>query len=156
LQNKEREDSMEKLKELICGLIGITVGTIARILGGWSADLQTLITFMVIDFTMGLVVAFVFKKSTKTETGAGESNACFKGLCKKAVMLLIVLIAYRLDITLQVNYIRTTVIIALIVNELISIIENAGLMGVKFPKVITNAIDILQKKSEESESGKNE
>lgn len=141
---------MEKLKEFMCGLIGITGGTIVRMLGGWSADLQTLITFMVIDFAMGLVVALVFKKSTKTETGAGESNACFKGLCKKAVMLLIVLIAYRLDITLQVNYIRTTVIIALIVNELISIIENAGLMGVKFPKAITNAIDILQKKSEES------
>ena len=141
---------MEKLKEFRCGLIGITGGTIVRMLGGWSADLQTLITFMVIDFAMGLVVALVFKKSTKTETGAGESNACFKGLCKKAVMLLIVLIAYRLDITLQVNYIRTTVIIALIVNELISIIENAGLMGVKFPKAITNAIDILQKKSEES------
>lgn len=141
---------MEKLKEFICRLIGITGGTIVRMLGGWSADLQTLITFMVIDFAMGLVVALVFKKSTRTETGAGESNACFKGLCKKAVMLLIVLIAYRLDITLQVNYIRTTVIIALIVNELISIIENAGLMGVKFPKAITNAIDILQKKSEES------
>ena len=141
---------MEKLKDLICGLIGVIGGTIVRMLGGWSADLQTLITFMVIDFAMGLIVAFVFKKSTKTETGAGESNACLKGLCKKAVMLLIVLIAYRLDITLQVNYIRTTVIIALIVNELISIIENAGLMGVKFPKAITNAIDILQKKSEES------
>ena len=66
-------------------------------------------------------------------------------------MLLIVLIAHRLDITLQVNYIRTTAIIALIVNELISMIENAGLMGVKFPKAITNAIDILQKKTEESD-----
>lgn len=142
---------MEKLKELICGLLGVIGGIIVRMLGGWSADLQTLITFMVIDFVMGLAVAFVFKKSNKTETGAGESNACFKGLCKKAVMLLIVLIAYRLDITLQVNYIRTTAIIALIVNELISMIENAGLMGVKFPKAITNAIDILQKKSDESE-----
>ncbi|SHN05513.1 toxin secretion/phage lysis holin [Anaerosporobacter mobilis DSM 15930] len=142
---------MEKLKELTCGLIGVIGGTIVRMLGGWSADLQTLITFMVIDFAMGLAVAFIFKKSNKTATGAGESNACFKGLCKKAVMLLIVLIAYRLDITLQVNYIRTTVIIALIVNELISIVENAGLMGVKFPKAITNAIDILQKKSDGSE-----
>jgi toxin secretion/phage lysis holin len=142
---------MEKLKELICGLVGVAGGTIVRMLGGWSTDLQTLITFMVIDFAMGLAVAFIFKKSNKTETGAGESTACFRGLCKKAVMLLIVLIAYRLDITLQVNYIRTTVIIALIVNELISIVENAGLMGVKLPKAITNAIDILQKKSEESE-----
>ena len=147
---------MENIKALLCGTFGVVGGFIAQMLGGWSTDLQTLLIFMLIDFVMGLAVAFVFKKSTKTETGAGESNACFKGLCKKAVMLLIVLIAYRLDLTLQVNYIRTTVIIALIVNELISIIENAGLMGVRFPKVITNAIDILQKKSEESDGEKNE
>ncbi|WP_455718523.1 phage holin family protein [Anaerosporobacter sp.] len=142
---------MEKLKELISELIGVTGTAIVRSLGGWSADLQTLITFMVIDFVMGLAVIFIFKKSNAIETEAGENNVCFRPLCKKSVMLLIVLIAYRLDLTLQINYIRTTVIIALIVNELISIIEYAGLMGVKFPKVITNAIDILKKKTEEDE-----
>ena len=63
--------------------------------------------------------------------------------------------AYRIDLILGLDYIRNAVIIAFITNELISLVENAGLMGVPLPAVITKAIDILQKKSE-SEVNKNE
>ena len=49
------------------------------------------------------------------------------------------------------DYIRDAVCIAFIANETISIIENAGLMGVPIPAVITNAIEVLKKKSEDSE-----
>lgn len=66
-----------------------------------------------------------------------------------------VLVAYRIDLILGLDYIRNAVIIAFITNELISLVENAGLMGVPLPAVITKAIDILQKKSE-SEVKKNE
>ena len=48
-----------------------------------------------------------------------------------------------------VNYIRDAVIIGFVANELISIVENAGLMGVPMPAVITKAIDILQTKANE-------
>ena len=47
------------------------------------------------------------------------------------------------------DYIRNAVIIAFCANEAISIIENAGLMGVPIPEVITKAVDVLQKKGEE-------
>ena len=67
----------------------------------------------------------------------------WKGLCRKGMILLIVLVAYRLDLILGVNYIRDTVIIGFIANETISITENAGLMGVPLPKAIQRAIDIL-------------
>lgn len=69
--------------------------------------------------------------------------------------LIFVLVAYRIDLILGLDYIRNAVIIAFITNELISLVENAGLMGVPLPAVITKAIDILQKKSE-SEVKKNE
>ena len=72
------------------------------------------------------------------------------------MMLLVVLIGNRLDIFLGISYIQDTVVIGFIANEIISLIENAGLMGVPIPKVIINAIDVLQKKteSEDFENGR--
>lgn len=136
------------IKEELCGTIGITGAFIASIFGGWDKGLATLIVFMAIDYISGLVVAGVFKKSPKSETGALESRAGFKGLCRKCMTLLFVLIAYRLDMMIETNYIRDAVIIAFCANELISITENAGLMGVPIPEVISKAIDVLQKKGD--------
>lgn len=127
---------------------GVAGSIFAGVFGGWDAALQTLIIFMAIDYITGLVVAGVFHNSSKSETGTLESNACLKGLIRKGMILLIVLIAAKLDIIMGASYIRDAVCIAFIVNETISIVENAGLMGVPVPVVIKNAIDILKKKSE--------
>ena len=62
--------------------------------------------------------------------------------------LLFVLVAHRLDLSLGTPYIRDTVIIGFMANELISIVENAGLMGLPLPTALINAIDILNKKSQ--------
>lgn len=134
------------MKNAICTAVGLTGSLVASFFGGWDAALTTLLLFMVIDFISGLVVAGVFHNSTKSETGTLQSFAGWKGLCRKCMTLLFVLIAYRLDLAIGVNYIRDTVIIGFIANELISIIENAGLMGLPLPEVITQAIDILKKK----------
>ena len=134
------------MKNGICAAVGVVGGFVASLFGGWDAALTTLLLFMVIDFISGLVVAGVFHNSTKSETGTLQSFAGWKGLCRKCMTLLFVLIAYRLDLAIGVNYIRDTVIIGFIANELISIIENAGLMGLPLPEVITQAIDILKKK----------
>ena len=135
------------MKDMICTVIGIIGGFFAYLFGGWDAALITLIIAMVIDFASGLVVAGVFHKSKKTDSGALESKAGWKGLCRKGMTLLIVLIAYRLDLAIGVDYIKNTVIIGFIANEVISIVENAGLMGLQYPDVINKAIDILTKKS---------
>lgn len=134
------------MKEGICTGIGVFGGLIAAAFGGWDEALVTLVTFMVIDYVSGLIVAGVFHKSKKTETGTLESRAGWKGLCRKCVTLLFVLIAHRLDLAIGVNYIRDAVIIGFMANELISIVENAGLMGIPLPAVIQNAIDVLTKK----------
>ena len=139
------------MKEGLCTGIGAVGGFIASLFGGWDAALITLLMFMGIDYISGLVVAGVFHNSNKTETGTLESKAGWKGLCRKCMTLLFVLIAYRLDLALGVTYIRDAVIIGFMANELISIVENAGLMGLPLPAVITKAIDVLTKRATESE-----
>lgn len=138
------------MREGICTAVGIVGGFICSLFGGWDTALATLLMFMAIDYASGLIVAGVFHKSNKSDTGALESRAGWKGLCRKCMSLLFVLIAHRLDLELNINYIRDAVILGFMTNELISIVENAGLMGIPLPSVITKAIDVLTKKAESS------
>ena len=137
---------------ILYSTVGVAGGFVAAMFGGWSDALITLIVFMSIDYATGLIVAGVFKKSKKSESGALESRAGFKGLCRKGVALLIVLVAVRLDLVMHTSYIKDAVIIAFIANESISIIENAGLMGIPVPNVIAKAIDVLKEKDGTPES----
>ena len=142
---------MEKFKLLFITVFGAIGGFIAQLFGGWSNDMTTLLVFMGIDIVMGLMIAAIWQNSKKSLTGALNSVTMWKGLCRKGGSLLIVLVACRLDISLGTNYIRQAVIIALIVNESISIIENARDMGIPIPKVIIKAIDVLKQKEDTNE-----
>ena len=128
--------------------VGIVGSLITSLFGGWSEAMTTLLIFMMLDYATGLVVAGVFHKSPKSENGALESKAGWKGLCRKGMILLFVLVGHRLDLVIGASYIKDAVCIAFIVNELISLIENAALMGVPIPQIITKAIDLLQKAEE--------
>lgn len=130
-------------KNILAIFIGIVGATVTTLFGGWSAGLTTLIFFMAIDYISGLLVAGVFKTSPKSETGALSSKVGYRGLCKKGMILLFVLIAYRLDLLIGTDYIRDAAIIGFCVNELISIVENAGLMGIPLPPILIKAIDVL-------------
>ncbi len=144
---------MNGLKTMICTGIGIVGSTVAAAFGGWDAAMITLVSMMVIDYLTGVLVAGVFHNSPKTENGTLESKAGWKGLCRKGMTLLIVLVAARLDIILGTGFIRDAVIIGYIANETISIIENAGLMGVPIPEAIKKAIEVLQQKGSEDNGG---
>lgn len=153
--NARREDKVAKtfegkemMKDGICTAIGVVGSVIASLFGGWDAALVTLVIFMAIDYVTGLLVAGVFHNSGKTENGALESRAGWKGLCRKCITLLMVLVATRLDLVTGTNFIRDAVVIAFIANETISIVENAGLMGINIPPAITSAIEVLKKKSD--------
>lgn len=136
------------MKNGICTAIGVVGSVIASLFGGWDAALVTLVIFMAIDYVTGLLVAGVFHNSGNTENGALESRAGWKGLCRKCITLLMVLVATRLDLVTGTNFIRDAVVIAFIANETISIVENAGLMGINIPPAITSAIEVLKKKSD--------
>lgn len=124
-------------------------GRLASLYGGWDAALQTLILFMAVDYVTGLIVAGVFHASPKSRTGALESRAGWKGLIRKGETLLIVLVACRLDAVMATSFVRDAVVIGFICNETISIVENAGLMGLPIPAALTKAVDILKQRSEE-------
>ena len=134
----------------ICTGIGIIGAFIASAYGGWTDGMTTLLMFMAIDYIMGLLVAGIWHKSKKTEDGRLESRAGWKGLVRKGVTMLIVLVAARLDMTVGTTMIRDTAVIGFIANEGISIVENAGLMGVPLPAIITNALEVLKKQEENS------
>ena len=84
------------MKQFICTMIGAAGSGIAALFGGWDAGLVSLLIFMGLDYVSGLVVAGVFHKSNKTATGSLESKAGWKGLCRKCMTLVFVLVAYRL------------------------------------------------------------
>ena len=134
------------IKNVICSVAGAIGGAIAEMFGGWDMALATLILFMAIDYVTGMMVAGIFHKSKKTENGALDSHVGWQGICKKGISLLIVLVACRLDLLINTNFIRDSTVIAFIVNELLSIIENAGLMEIPIPKGITEALEVLKSK----------
>jgi len=135
----------------ILTIVGATGSWLASLFGGWDTSLQTLLIFMAIDwFTGGFLLPAVFKKSPKSENGTLESRAGWKGLCRKGMTLLFVLIGARLDILIGTSYFRDAVCIAFIANEALSIIENAGLMGMPLPEGLKKAIAVLEKKGKEA------
>ena len=137
----------------VCGILG---SFLVFLFGPWNGALATLIILMGVDYLTGLILAGVFKKSPKTPNGALESRAGWKGLARKGITLLIVLVASQLDLIMNTAYIRDAVIIAFIANESISIIENAALMGIPIPKPIIKAIEILKEKNKYGDSQSNE
>ena len=136
------------MKEWFCAMVGTVGGLIAGLFGGWDAAIRALLVFMAIDYLMGLACAGIFKKSPNTESGGLQSKVGWKGLCRKVATLALVVVAVQVDAVLHTSYVRDGVCIAFMANELISMVENVGLMGVQFPEPLRKAIDLLQKKEE--------
>ncbi len=111
--------------------------------------LITLILCMALDYITAFLAAAVFQKSKKSEHGGLESRSGWKGLCRKGITLFVILIAARLDLAAGTNFICEATMAAYLINELISIIENLGLMGIPVPAVLRRSIDLLKAGSEE-------
>ena len=137
------------MKDIFCFCCACVSSAFLYLVGDITMPFMILLIFMCTDYITGLILSGVFKKSKKTESGGLSSEIGFKGLIKKVCIIICVIVANMLDYVLKTNYIRNVVIISFITNEVISIIENLGLIGVKIPKVITNAIDILKGKEED-------
>ena len=138
------------MKETVCAVIGAAVGVGSWLVGGFDVSVMALMLCRGVDYATGLIVAGVFHSSPKTKGGGLDSRVGWKGLARKFVTLLIVVMANLADLLLEVHYIRDAVIAAFCANECISVLENAGLMGIRIPKVLTAA---LEKLGEEDEHG---
>lgn len=134
------------MKETACTLAGVIGSAICWAFGGWDAAIGALLICMAVDYVSGSLVALVFHKSTKTDSGAYNSAYGLKGLCKKCMMLLFVLVAVQVDLVLNTDYVRDAVCIGFCTNEILSIIENLGLAGIPMPQAVTKALEQLQQK----------
>lgn len=123
----------------------------ANALGGWDASLQVLIALMAADYITGVLVAAVWHNSNKSKSGALDSKACFKGLLKKGVILLLVWIGVLLDQAIGSSYVRTAVILFFIGNEGLSLLENLGLMGVPYPAFLQRMLEALHDKGDKGD-----
>lgn len=134
-----------KLKSVVSIVTGTIGSLLINLIGKPTDDLIILIVLMIIDLIVGFLISAIWQKSSKTDSGKLSSSVMFKGILKKFFTLVIVVIAYQLDILLAMNVIRHIVIIAFIVEEVLSITENIAITGIKIPIVITEALDVLEK-----------
>ena len=132
------------IKIFILSGVACVGAAITSLLGGWNGAMTTLVILMLIDYVTGIIVAGVFHASPKCSGGALSSAVGFKGICRKFVILLIVVVACRVDLLLETNIIRDATCIGFCANELVSITENAGLMGIPLPRKLVEAIEVLR------------
>lgn len=141
------------IKNAVVGGLAAAGSVLVNLLGGWDVTLQVLVGFMAIDYATGWLVAGVFHKSNKSESGALSSKAGFKGLVRKGCVLLLVLLAVLLDRATGYGFIRPAVCLFFIANEGLSILENIGLMGVPFPAFLKNMLEALRQQGDEGKEG---
>ena len=134
------------MKQALCTALGLLGGAITWAFGGWDAAMAALLVCMGVDYLSGSIVALVFHKSRKSESGSYNSIYGIKGLFKKGLMLLFVLVAVQIDKLLGTAYVRDAVCLGFCCNEILSITENLGLAGIPLPQAVTRALEQLQKK----------
>lgn len=138
-------------KNWMLAAVAAVGSVLANALGGWDVSLQVLMGMMAADCVTGWLVAAVWKRSNKSRSGALDSRAGWKGLCRKGAVFVLVWVAVMLDNALGIRYVRTAVCIFFIGNEGLSLLENLGLMGVPFPAFLKNALETLRDKGDEGD-----
>ncbi|MED2125442.1 phage holin family protein [Bacillus thuringiensis] len=134
---------MERIDIFVKIFITTIGGFCGYFFGGWDAVLQILVTLAVVDYISGMLAAGY--------NGQLKSKVGFKGIAKKVVLFLLVGVAAQLDAAIGSNSaIREATIFFFMGNELLSILENAGRMGIKLPDILTNAVEILGGKSKQN------
>ena len=128
-------------------------GAVAGLFTQMSSGLRLLLLLMALDCASALVLA-ALGKSPKSATGALDSRAGFAGLARKAMILVLVLLAAILDRLTGSAACVGAVTLFYTVNEAISILENAVLLGVPIPRQLSQALDVAKKRQQADGSEK--
>jgi toxin secretion/phage lysis holin len=136
-----------KTLDKVLAVLGAIGGAVAQALGGWDAGLQTLLACMAIDTALALAAAWL-GKSPNTTNGGISSSAFLQGVFLKVLRLTFVLLGQILALYTGVVMVRDGVITALIIGEVISILETYGIIGFKVPAIFQKVLDILKAKEE--------
>ena len=126
-------------------IVAVLATFFTYIFGSWDLALQVLIVFMILNYGTGVLYAYL--------TDQLNSEVGFKGLVKKCMILVVLIIGVMLDRILGTGtwMFRTLVAYFYIANEGISLLENVGNIGIPIPNKIRNALEQLNKNDEESE-----
>lgn len=136
---------MKLMEKHFNGIVAILATFFTYLFGSWDLALQVLIVFMILDYGTGVLYAYL--------TDQLNSEVGFKGLVKKCMILVVLIIGVMLDrIVGNGTWVfRTLVAYFYIANEGISLLENVGNIGIPIPNKIRNALEQLNKDNEESE-----
>ncbi|MCH4566028.1 phage holin family protein [Bacillus sp. ES1-5] len=135
---------MERIDVLLKSFIATFGGFCGYFLGGWDTTLKVLVIMAAIDYITGVFAAGI--------NGELKSKVGFKGIAKKVVLFLLVAAATQADAIMGTNSaIREATIFFFIGNELLSLLENAGRIGIPLPSALTNAVEILGGKQKQEE-----
>ena len=117
-------------------------GWLGYFLGGCDGLILSLLAFVVIDYITGVMCAIADKKLS--------SSVGFKGICRKVLIFLLVGIANILDVHIigTGSVLRTAVIFFYISNEGVSLLENAGHLGLPIPVKIKAVLEQLHERAE--------
>ena len=131
-------------------------GAIVSFFCGLPPIIWVLLAVMTIDYITGIICGLM-GRSKKTETGGLSSGAAFKGLLKKALIILVVLLAALLDKAVSLGTgaafeaVAGATCLWFIASEGFSIIENVASMGVPIPGILKQALEIMRKKADPAE-----
>lgn len=138
---------MKKVTETMAAV----VGAVMSFLTGLPPIIWVLVAVMTLDYVTGLICG-AMGKSPKTATGHLESGAAFKGLLKKALIILVVLLAGLLDQAVAMSAgvefeaVAGATCLWFIASEGISILENAAAIGVPIPNILLRMLELFKSK----------
>lgn len=131
------------MEKVVDSIVAIVATFLTYLFGSWDVALSILIVFMILDYITGVFLAYK-NKEVNSEVG-------FKGLIKKCMILIVLVVAVMLDRLLNTGtwVFRTLVCYFYITNEGISLLENVSNLGVKIPQKLKDALEQLNKESED-------
>jgi len=129
------------MNKIVQCIVAIGGAASSFLFGGWPALLSILLAFVIIDYITGLIAAGV--------EGKLSSQVGWRGIAKKVAVFIIVAVAHLVDVALggHTNMFREAAIFFYLANELLSIIENAGRIGIPVPRILIHAVEALKGKT---------
>lgn len=122
-------------------LVGMLGALLNYMFGGWNEMTQLLFLLIALDYMTGIAASIKMGKGLSSEKG-------FWGIWRKGLMIVIVMVGHRFDVLLGTDIFMVGFIYFYLANELVSIMENCGILGVPLPTQIRKLIALLKNKDD--------
>lgn len=139
---------MDLSKAELCGGVGILVGSVSAVLGGFDILLKCLLLLMAIDIITGFLASAVYGHSRYTSHGKVSSSAMVQGSVRKILILCVVAIGVVVDRVINMDYARNACVMYFICSEAISVFENLDHCEVPIPKFIRTILETIKEQED--------